>query len=394
MIGQTNADEALRALCTEVIGAFEAPGAAVMGRREAEWHILASAGGSDAGRPVDTRERVMAEQAMTGGGVRRVGYTGLERTRRVRIIRSSGDKRFEQPSSGTAFVPLTIGDRVLGILRLDGPIGYTPFREHPERLLEAFTSEAALAVQRVELFQAAAHADALKQADEMKSALMTSISHDLKTPLAGIKTSVSSLLDETVAWSEEDRRAFLDTIDSQSDRLNRVISDILDLNRIESGVLTPTLTSIHARSLLSEIRAETQIATSGRTVDVVADDDVFLEADETMIRQALVNLVENAAKYSVRAGAIRMRAAKVDGSVELTVEDNGPGIDPRDLPHIFERFYRAQEQSRRVKGSGLGLAIVKGFVQLSGGKVSAESTTAGTRFIIRLPASAAAKASA
>jgi two-component system sensor histidine kinase KdpD len=390
MIGQTSAGEALRALCVEVVSAFQAPGAAVVSRRDGAWQVLASAGDDEAARVVDQRERAVVEQAMTAGGVRRIGFTGMERTRRVRIVSSSGPQRFSQPSRGSAFVPLKIADRVLGVLRLDGPIGATPFREHPEHLLEAFASEAALAVQRVELVQAAAYADALQQADEMKSALMTSISHDLKTPLAGIKASVSSLLDASVNWSDDDRMAFLETIDSQADRLNRVISDILDLNRIESGVLSPTLTPVRVRPLLDEVRSETAMATAGRRVDVAADDELHVRADEAMIRQALVNLVENAAKYSTAGAAIRMTAKPAGDNVEVAVEDDGPGIDQRDLPHIFERFYRAQEQSRRVKGSGLGLAIVKGFVQLSGGAVRAESSPRGTRFVIRLPAAAPA----
>lgn len=390
MIGQTNADEALRALCTEVVAAFESPGAAVVSRRSDGWTVLAHAGDDESGRAVDSSERAMAEQAMTAGGVRRMGHTGLERTRRVRIVRSSGDERFVQPSSGTAFAPLTIGDRVLGILRLDGPIGATAFRDHPEQLLEAFAVEAALAVQRVELAQAAAHADALKQADEMKTALLTSISHDLKTPLAGIKTSVSSLLDATVDWSDEDKRAFLETIDSQADRLNRVISDILDLNRIESGVITPLIRTLAVEDLLVDVAATTSIVTQGRKVTLAADRGALIEGDEGMLRQALVNLVENAAKYSTPHRPIHLAASTVDGRADISVADEGPGIDARDLPHVFDRFYRAQEQSRRVKGSGLGLAIVKGFVQLSGGAIRVESSPAGTRFIISLPAVAAA----
>jgi two-component system sensor histidine kinase KdpD len=394
MIGQTSADEALAALCTEVVSAFRAPGAAVVSRRGGVWHVLASAGDDDASRPVDQQERALAEDAMTGSGARSLGFTGLQQGRRVRIVRASGPERFTQPSRGAAFVPLKIGDRVLGILRLDGPIGATPFRDHPEHLLEAFASEAALAVQRVELVQAAAHTDALKQADELKTALMTSISHDLKTPLAGIKTSVSSLLDETVDWSEEDKRAFLETIDSQADRLDRVISDILDLNRIESGTMSPSLQPVHARALLLDARDATRMATSGRRVDVTAADDVFVEADEAMMRQALVNLVENAAKYSTPGGAIRLIADQNSGHAELRVEDDGPGIDARDLPHVFDRFFRAPERRHAAKGSGLGLAIVKGFVQLSGGTVRAESSPAGTRFIIQLPVAVRAKASA
>ena len=389
MIGRTNADEALAALCSEVVDAFLAPGAAVLSHRGEGWQVLAHAGGDTAGRPLDTQERVIADQALAERRVRRLGYTGFGQ-RRVKIVGSSGSRRFEQPSSGTAFAPLVIGDRVLGILRLDGPIGATPFRDHPEHLLDAFASEAALGVQRVELVQAAAHADALRQADEMKTALMTSISHDLKTPLAGIKTSVSSLLDNSVEWSDEDRAAFLETIDSQADRLNRVISDILDLNRIESGVIAPMLRSIDVATLLEEVRMATALATQGRDVTVDAQHASAVVADETLLRQALVNLVENAAKYSTPGSPIHLRSTETPaGTIELTIADDGPGIAPQDLPHVFERFYRAQDQSRRVKGSGLGLAIVKGFIDLSGGSVRAESSPSGTVFIIDLPAAPA-----
>ncbi len=288
-------------------------------------------------------------------------------------------------------IPLRVGDRAFGALRLDGVIT-TTFGDHPERLLLTFAGEAALAVQRVELAAAAAHAEALREADEMKTALMTSISHDLKTPLAGIKTSVTSLLDRDVAWSPEDVAAFLQTIDSQADRLNQVISDILDLNRIESGVVAPVIRVLPARDLLAGSRSRTAASCAGRDVTVEAPPDLFVLADESLIAQALVNLIENAAKYSTPGRPIHLCATKTGDRAELTVADEGPGIAREDLPYVFERFYRAAEHSRRVKGSGLGLAIVKGFVALSGGSVRAESSSAGTRFVISLPAAVAAPA--
>jgi two-component system sensor histidine kinase KdpD len=394
MIGQTEPADALRALCREVVAAFDAPGASVLSSVGGGWRVLASAGGDDADRPPDTRERLMVENAATSGAVTRLGHTGLGTTRRIRVVHPAGTRRVAEMSTGTAFVPLRVGDRTLGVLRLDGPIGETPFREQPERLLAAFASEAALGVQRAELSQAAARADALKQADEMKSALMTSISHDLKTPLAGIKTAVTSLLDATVAWTAEDRAAFLDTIDSQADRLDRVISDILDLNRIEAGVIAPAPHVVDVRSLLEDVKDRTRLTTTGRGVTIDSPPSVSIDADESLIAQALVNLIENAAKYSTPGAPIRLRALPAGAAIELTVEDDGPGIAQQDLPHVFERFYRATEQSRRVKGSGLGLAIVKGFVGLSGGTVRVESSPAGTRFILNLPAAAPARVSA
>ncbi|MDP9238698.1 MAG: ATP-binding protein [Chloroflexota bacterium] len=394
MIGQTNPQDALTALCNEVVQAFSAPGAAVLTGAAANWFVHASAGSEMAARPPDTQERAIAQRARDVGMVSRLGHTGFSTSRRPRIIQPAGTHRFQEMTVGVAFVPLRIGDRTLGVLRLDGPIGDTPFREHPDRLLAAFASEAALGVQRAELAQAAAHAEALMQADEMKSALMTSISHDLKTPLAGIKTSVSSLLDQSVKWTDDDRDAFLETIDSQADRLNRVISDILDLNRIESGVVAPAPRPIEVRWLLEDARERSAIATRGRAVTIDATRDVYVQADPSLIVQALVNLIENAGKYATPGDSIHLVAAPARGGGELVVADEGPGIAAADLPHVFERFYRAADQSRRVRGSGLGLAIVKGFVTLSGGSVRVESSPSGTRFVIWLPAGIPAQASA
>lgn len=392
MVGQREPVDALAALCNEIVVALSAPGASVLSGAGAQWYIHASAGSPDAARAPDSEERVMAEQAVATGQITRLGHTGLGAGRRARIVRPSGTRRIAEAARGVAFVPLRIGDRTLGVLRVDGPIGATAFRDHPDGLLAAFASEAAQGVQRAELTQAAAHAEALMEADEMKAALMASISHDLKTPLAGIKTSVSNLLDGDVAWSDDDRRAFLETIDSQADRLNRVISDILDLNRIESGVISPKLEPLPARSLLEEAAARASLVTGGRAVTIDADPSAVAVADESLVVQALVNLIENAAKYSTPGGAIRLRASAGDDEAELSVEDEGPGIAAQDVPHVFERFYRAAEQSRRVKGSGLGLAIVKGFVTLSGGSVRVESSPAGTRFIVTLPAAQHAEA--
>jgi two-component system sensor histidine kinase KdpD len=391
LIGRTDPSDALAALCDNVARAMGAPGAAVVSTIGAQWSVLASAGSDDAKRGLDANERVLAERAVETGRLSSRGHTGLGGARRRRIVTpaAGGRGHVAEMSEGSAFVPLSVGDRQLGVLRLDGPISNPVFREHPEELLEAFAREAALGVQRVELAREASHAEALREADEMKTALMTSISHDLKTPLAGIKASVSSLLDQTVDWTEEDKRSFMETIDSQADRLNRVITDILDLNRIEAGVVKPAIAQVNARELLEEAAERTRITTSGRAVDVLAPPDLAARADPSLVLQALVNLIENAAKYSTPGGAIRLSALARGNAVELSVSDEGPGIPIRDLPHVFERFYRAEEQSRRVKGSGLGLAIVKGFVTLSGGTVRVESSPKGTRFVVTLPSAAA-----
>jgi two-component system sensor histidine kinase KdpD len=245
--------------------------------------------------------------------------------------------------------------------------------------------EAALALHRAELAREAAHAQALHDADEMKTALMASISHDLKTPLAGIKAAISSLLDARIRWSEDDVSAFLHTIDAQSDRLNRLISDILDLNRIEAGDLQPDRTNIDVRTLLARAREVTAYEAKGREVIIDAPGGLTAVGDTALILQAVVNLIENAIKYSTGGAAIQLHGFAEDGTAIIEVADAGPGIAPADLPFVFDRFYRASEHNRRVKGSGLGLTIVKGFVELNGGSVGVTSSPEGTTFRIALP---------
>ncbi len=390
LIGRTDPTEALTALCENVVRAMGAPGSAVLSKVGNQWAVLASTGSAEASRGVDANERVMADRAVESGRVSSRGHTGLRHSRTTRVVMPSRaqERPVGEMTEGTAFAPLSVGNRQLGVLRLDGPINNPVFREHPEELLSAFAREAALGVQRVELAREAAHAEALREADEMKTALMTSISHDLKTPLAGITASVSSLLDCSVDWTDEDRGSFLETIDSQANRLNRVISDILDMNRIEAGVVKPVTSNVRVSELLEEAAERTRVATAGRAVGVMASSDLFVQTDRSLMLQALVNLIENAAKYSTPRGAIRLSASRSTTDVELAVADEGPGIATHDLPHVFDRFYRAADQSRRVKGSGLGLAIVKGFVALSGGTVLVESSRSGTRFLITLPVNA------
>lgn len=388
MTGHTDPQAALEALCQEVVKIFAAPGASVLRRISDEWLVLAHAGSENASRSPTTEERAMADRAVQQGAYQGVGGTGLERSRRRRIVARPRMATRSQPSS-VAVVPLVVGGITCGVLRVDGPVGETPFGSQARQLLQTFAGEAAVAVQRIELAQAAAGAEALKQADEMKAALLASISHDLKTPLASIKAAVSNLLDKTISWCDDDVEAFHRAIDTQADRLDRVINDILDLNRIESGALTPDQAPVEALQLLQTARNIMEPDSAGHELTVHAPAGLCLVTDESLTTQALVNLIENAVKYSRPGGAIRLLAARVGDYIELSVEDEGPGIFPEDLPFVFERFYRAGEHSRRVKGSGLGLTIVKGFVELCGGRVFAQSSPDGARFVIRFAAAPA-----
>lgn len=392
MLGRTRPREALTALCEEVLRILQADGAAVLMRNSGDWEVLAAAGSSaaergEAQRPPSAEERSMMTHAFSVNSSVTIGRARVNASAVRRIFVGVGERAGIGAGNrrGLTLVPLKTGTESIGMLRIDGPIGNAVFADHPEQLLAPFAKEAASAVQRSELAAAAARAEALREADQMKTALMASVSHDLKTPLAGIKAAVSSLLADEVHWSSDDVKGFLETIDSQTDRLNRLISDILDLNRIESGAVSPVLRRVCVRAVLEEARNRTAVVTKDRVVSIRALPDLTALADESLLVQALVNLVENAARYSTPGGSIELTGEARDARVDIAVSDHGPGIASEHLPHLFERFYRVPERTPRAKGSGLGLSIVKGFVTLSGGTVQAAKVRDGMRFVISLP---------
>jgi two-component system sensor histidine kinase KdpD len=309
-----------------------------------------------------------------------VGDTGLGRSRLGRII----GYKTARTSGPLIVAPLVVGDEAVGVLRLEGPLRNPRLRDEPEELLRAFAVEAALGVQRLRLARIAAESRSIVEASEAKTDLMMAISHNLKTPLAAIKTSVSSLLDGTVHWSPEDTHAFLETIESQADYLNRAISDLLDMNRLESGAVRPILRSTSAADLLSDAVERAGTALAGRSVLVQAEPGLDVTLDRSLVEQALVNLLENAAKYSAECGAIRLASRRTPQGIEIEVSDEGPGIDAAEVPRIFERFYRAPGDGRTA-GTGLGLALARAFVRLSGGEIRVESSPGGTRFLLLFP---------
>jgi two-component system sensor histidine kinase KdpD len=387
---ETEPSATLGKLCNEVVRTLNAAGAAVIVKTGQDWAIVASSGSADAGRSPDGAERQLAEQAIALRAIAGMGGGTPDGPRRRRIVVPRGREGALTGAHAVLFAPIHLGEDSRGVLRLDGPMGDSPFRDTPGPILTAIAAEAAVTLHRLDLSREAAHAEALRQADEMKTALMASMSHDLKTPLASIKAAITSLTDKNIRWSQEDIAAFLRTIDSQADRLNRLITDVLDLNRIESGQLLPDRAVIDVEALLRRARDLTAFEAPARKIFAEVTGSVTAVGDEALILQAVVNLIENAIKYSTAAGAVHVRAHSEDRIAVIEVLDEGPGIAAADLPFVFDRFYRAEENNRRVKGSGLGLTIVKSFVELCGGTVSVQSSPAGTTFRIELSAGNAA----
>jgi two-component system sensor histidine kinase KdpD len=273
------------------------------------------------------------------------------------------------------FVPLPDGS----VLRFVGDLSREALSS---RLLQTLLHEASLAVERARLAREAGRTSALERADEFKLTLLSSVSHDLRTPLTAIKAAVSSLR-EDVDWSEDDRQSFLETIESQADRLTGTVSNLLQMTRLEGGAVHPSVEAIELVPLLEEVRMISSAMCREREI-VVQAEPCWLRADYGLLVQAICNLVENAARYSTAACPIRVSGSAGGGRVKIRVEDGGPGISAADLPHIFEKFYRGTS-GVKAEGTGLGLALVKAMVELCGGTISAQSSPSGTAFDVSLP---------
>jgi len=285
----------------------------------------------------------------------------------------------------------TQGQRVGRIVLVRAPNG-PRFTAADDRLLSAVAAQLGLALERVRLRREATEAEILRRTDELKSALLSAVSHDLRTPLATISAAAESLLQEDVAWSPEDRTAFAREIASEAQRLGRLVDNLLDLSRIEGGRLRPQKAWHDLSGLVEEVLDRLKPITARHRVTVEIPDDLPpLLLDYVEIAQVLSNLIENAAKYTPSGTEIAIRGSRADGEVVVEVADRGPGLPPEALERVFERFYRLDGQGVQSGGTGLGLAVAKGLVEAHGGRIRAENRPdGGARFVFTLPAAAGA----
>jgi two-component system sensor histidine kinase KdpD len=244
-----------------------------------------------------------------------------------------------------------------------------------QRVLRTFLSNLALALHARRLQADAAVAARLAETDELRTALLQAVSHDLRTPLASIKASASSLLQSDVAWTTDQRREFALTIDTEADRLNRVVTNLLDMSRLQAGAVKVVsrpvyLEDIVAAALSSVDHDPKQVALS------VPETVPPVQADPTLLERAVANIVANALAWSPPAAAVRIEAAPIGDRVHLRVIDRGPGVGVADRERVFRPFQRLGDRSTQA-GVGLGLAVARGFVHVLGGEIVLEDTPGG-----------------
>jgi two-component system sensor histidine kinase KdpD len=259
------------------------------------------------------------------------------------------------------------------------------------RLLSAVAAHIGQALERDQLRREATDAEVLRRSDELKTALLNAVSHDLRTPLASILASAGSLRQDDVTWTPQDRSDFVETIEHEAERLNAIIGNLLDLSRVESGILRPEKGWYDLGAIVDDVLGRLRALTARHRVLVDIPEDLPpVELDYIEIDQVLSNLIENAVKYVPPGKEIEITARRVDSEIEVAVADRGPGIPPASLPRLFDAFYRG-EAGRSIKGSGLGLAVAKGLIGAHGGRIWAENRSGGgTRFVFTLPLGEAA----
>ena len=292
------------------------------------------------------------------------------------------------PGAKRLFLPMRTGRGAIGVMGIDsdktGPL-LTPDQR---RLLDALIDQAALAIERVYLVEDVDRAKRTIETDRLRSALLTSISHDLKTPLAAVLGAASTLREFSSGLTDTEKADLLATVIDESERLNRFIANLLDMTKLESGAIVPNTALQDLGEIVgSALRRASKILARHQIELELAAGLPMLELDAVLFEQALFNLLDNAAKYSPDGTIIRIRSWRDQDAVCLEVLDEGDGIPPADLEHIFDKFYRAEKGDRVRAGTGLGLAISRGFVEALQGQITAanRSDRAGAVFAIRLP---------
>jgi two-component system sensor histidine kinase KdpD len=292
------------------------------------------------------------------------------------------------PGARWLFLPMRTGRGPIGVVGIDSDRSGPLFTPDQRRLLDALIDQSALAIERVHLVEDMDRVKRSVETDRLRSALLTSISHDLKTPLAAILGSAGTLRDLSGKLSEIEKADLLTTIIDESERLNRFIANLLDMTRLESGAVVPNLALHDVSEIIgSALRRANKILLHHRVDVQLAPEPPMVGIDAVLFEQVLFNLLDNAAKYAPPDTTIRIQSWRDGNKVSVEVVDEGNGIPQADLEHIFDKFYRAKKTDQVRAGTGLGLAISRGFVEAMNGTIVAANRPdrSGAAFTIRLP---------
>ncbi len=290
----------------------------------------------------------------------------------------SGHRELTADGRTVRLVPLRVGTRPIGLLAAAG-------RPVDAGTLDALAGVVAIAIERANMLQERKVSELTRQSDELKSALLASIGHDLRTPLTAIRVAAANLREPSLPPADRDEQSEL--IQAEVERLARLFQNLMDLARLDSGAVARDTRRVHPSEIVAAAREQVEHLLRGHTLEITVDPDVPVQLDPRLTASALAHLLENAAQHAPAGTPIEVRAGVTGNHLEITVRDHGSGIAPADLPHLFERFFRGDSAKARTSGTGMGLWIARGFLAAQNGRVWAENAAeGGACFTIAVPA--------
>lgn len=280
-------------------------------------------------------------------------------------------------------VPIQAARGALGEIRLWKANSAIPSEE--KRLLQTFASQGALALERAWLVQAESRARVLEESDRLKSVILSSVSHELRTPLSTIKAAASSLRSNDVNWDSAARPELIAAIDDEADHLNMLVGNLLDMSRIESGVLKPKREWNILPEIVGSVLARMKHLAEAHRIEVDVPESLpLMPVDYVQMEQVFTNLVSNSVKYAPEKSVIRVRAFVEGDLIHVIVSNQGPQVPQEHLERIFDKFFRITAADQ-VTGTGLGLSICRGIIEAHGGRIWAENVPDGLAFNFTLP---------
>ncbi len=303
---------------------------------------------------------------------------------------ASGHGTATLPTARFQFRPMVGSKGPIGVIGVEPGEGEDALPAATDAMLQSFVEQAAIAIERTTLAEQAGKAQTAAEGEKLRAALLSSISHDLRTPLASIIGSVTSLRTLGQKMAPSERSDLLATIDEEAGRMSRFVSNLLDMTRLEAGAIDIRRDWVDIADAIGGAVRRAEKSFTGRRIDVkLADQLPLVHGDAALLEQVLFNLLDNAHKYSGPQSVTRVDAKSEGSSIKIVVSDQGIGIPPEALEKVFDKFYRVSGSDGRAPGTGLGLSICAGLIKAMGGTIAAESPirgSGGTRMTIMLPA--------
>src|SRR5437763_7177405 len=346
----TDSRDAIPQLALFISRRFDLAFAAICLPRGSDWDVF------DAGTLSVTLDPTQLSEAF------RAADRALEFDARARTY--AGHRTARVDGRTVHVVPLRLGTKPVGLLAAAG-------RAIEPGALDAIAGVSAIAIERAEFLEERKSAEIARRNEELKSALLASLAHDLRTPLTAIRVAASNL---QASWlADADRREQSDLILAEVERLNRLFQNILEMARIDAGAIAADLRWVHPSEIYEAARDQVEHTLRQHDVRVESEPEHLVRLDPRLTASALAHLLENAAQYSAAGSPIVVRMSVDSDGLVVKVRDRGPGIASPDLPHLFDRFYRGTEARRRASGTGMGLSIARGMLTAERGRIWAEN---------------------